>query len=264
MSPIRSKAESSGGLKLSLFDLLDHYPERGASLEDRYRDHLDRAVCAEGLGFHGVFVAEHHFSDFGVAPNPAVFLAAVAARTDRIRLGPAVAVLPFRHPMQVVEDYSMVDQLSGGRLVLAVGSGSEASEFRGFGLDPATKRAAFDDRLPVVAAAFSSRSDAGQPRSPLATAPPIFLAATSPGGARAAGSGGFGLLTLASPGTESLDDVIARIHAYRTGQGRREQNPRTDGVIVTVLCHLAVGVEKSLERRRRFASCPGAVLGEVA
>ncbi|MEO1088003.1 MAG: LLM class flavin-dependent oxidoreductase, partial [Acidobacteriota bacterium] len=70
-----SKAES---MKLSLFDLLDHYPERGASLEARYRDHLDRAVFAERLGFHGIFVAEHHFSDFGAAPNPAVFLAAVA------------------------------------------------------------------------------------------------------------------------------------------------------------------------------------------
>ncbi|MEO1083342.1 MAG: LLM class flavin-dependent oxidoreductase, partial [Acidobacteriota bacterium] len=170
-------------------------------------------------------------------------LAAVAARTDRIRLGPAVAVLPFRHPLQVVEDYAMVDQLSGGRLVLGVGSGSEASEFRGFDLDPAAKRAAFDDRLPVVEAAFTGRtSDDGAP-APVAgaraDAPPIYLAATSPAGARAAGIGGFGLLTLASPGTPSIDEVTARVEAYRAGQHRRQRAARTDGVIVTVLCHLA-------------------------
>ncbi|MEM1176902.1 MAG: LLM class flavin-dependent oxidoreductase [Acidobacteriota bacterium] len=256
----RNELPQRGGAELSLFFLLDHYPDRKA-LGPRYREHIERAVRAERLGFQGLFVAEHHFSNLGVAPNPAVFLAAVAARTERLFLGPAVAVLPFRHPLQVVEDYAMVDQLSDGRLVLGVGSGAEASEFEGFGLDVASKRELFEDRLAIVEAAFQGRGGAGESpnvRAVKEAGPPILIASTRVAGARAVGSSGFGLLTLASPATPSLDEVVARLQAYREGQQRRRgRGPHTSTVAVTVFCHLA---EDAAQARKEAAPALGRFL----
>jgi alkanesulfonate monooxygenase SsuD/methylene tetrahydromethanopterin reductase-like flavin-dependent oxidoreductase (luciferase family) len=127
-------------IRLSTFSILDHYPERPGSVGDRLQRSLDLCELADELGYEACWVGEHHFSNFGVMPNPAVWLAAAAQRTRRIRLGPAVSVLPLRHPLQVVEDYALVDQLSGGRLNLGVGSGTLPFEFDGFGIDAAEKR----------------------------------------------------------------------------------------------------------------------------
>ena len=96
----QSKAMSE--IRLSTFSILDHYAERPGSVGDRLQRGLELCELADELGYEACWVGEHHFSDFGVMPNPAVWLAAAAQRTGRIRLGPAVSVLPFRHPLQVV------------------------------------------------------------------------------------------------------------------------------------------------------------------
>lgn len=235
-------------LRLSLFLLIDHYPRRGQTLHRRLRRHVELAESAERLGYEGVFVAEHHFSDFGVAPNPAVVLAAMAARTSTLRLGPAVAVLPLRHPLQVVEDYGLVDQLSEGRLVLGVGSGSLGSEFTGFGLDVATKRQVFDQRLDAVLQAFKGDGPGGVLGFGRRM-PPILVASTSLEGSRAAGRRGLGLLTLASPETSGLEQVVERldVHASEHAAGQRpehgpEQQPEQ---IVTVMAHFADSADRA-------------------
>ncbi len=142
-------------MKLSCFSVADHYPPEHypghrRSVADRYAELLDDCVQAERLGFDSFFIAEHHFDEYGAVPNPAVWLAAAAMRTSRIRLGPAVAVLPFRDPRTVAEDYAILDQLSGGRLVLGVGSGYLRHEFEGFNVDGRTKRERFDETLALL------------------------------------------------------------------------------------------------------------------
>ncbi|MEM7247648.1 MAG: LLM class flavin-dependent oxidoreductase, partial [Acidobacteriota bacterium] len=109
-------------MRLSTFLLLDRDPT--VPDDDPLTRAVETCVAAERAGLDGVWVAEHHFRDFGGMPNPAVLLAHVAARTERIRLGPAVSVLPFRDPRLVAEDYGLVDRLSGGRLVMGVGAGT--------------------------------------------------------------------------------------------------------------------------------------------
>lgn len=250
----RPSEPDQGPLRVSLFFLLDHYPQRGVPLHQRYGDQLELAVLAERLGFEGVFLAEHHFSDFGAVPNPAVLLAAVAARTTRLRLGPAVTVLPFRHPLQVVEDYAMVDQLSCGRLVLGVGSGSVPAEFHGFGLSPDGRREVFHRRLEIVDQVFRGRPGPhGAPANVPGYAgrrPPIYLATTSLEGARAAGARGYGLLTLSSPGTASQGDVARRLEAHAEGLAQHRHpeptapepivpEPTVPEPIVTMMAHLA-------------------------
>jgi alkanesulfonate monooxygenase SsuD/methylene tetrahydromethanopterin reductase-like flavin-dependent oxidoreductase (luciferase family) len=85
----------------------------------------------------------------------------MAARTQRLRLGVMVSVLPFHHPIDIAEQYALVDRLSRGRLNLGVGSGYIPLEFEGFGVDPATKRERFDAALEVVLAAMR-----GEPVAP--------------------------------------------------------------------------------------------------
>src|SRR3954470_19364948 len=89
---------------------------------------------AEGLGFDSVWPAEHHFSEYGYCASPQVSLAAVAARTTRIRLGTGVVVLPFHNPIRVAEDFAFLDLMSDGRVDLGVGRGYQPIAFKGFGM----------------------------------------------------------------------------------------------------------------------------------
>lgn len=143
--------------ELACFSVIDHYPPElypghRRTVAEFYDQLLEQCVLAEELGYRAFYVAEHHFDEYGVIPNPAVWLAAAAVRTRRIRLGPAVAVLPFRDPVHVAEDYAILDQLARGRLVLPVGSGYLRHEFEGFNVDGASKRFRFDEALALIRA----------------------------------------------------------------------------------------------------------------
>src|SRR5665213_1640786 len=86
-------------------------------------DILDEAVYADEIGLHSAWIGEHHFSTLGVLSCPDLVLANVAARTTRIRLAPAVTVLPLHHPIRVAEQCATLDLLIGGRVDFAAGRG---------------------------------------------------------------------------------------------------------------------------------------------
>ena len=83
----------------------------------------EQAVFAEQLGFDSFFLPENHFGGRGSVPEPLMLLAAVAARTRRIRLGTTSLLLPVRHPLQAAEQVAVLDQLSDGRVILGLGRG---------------------------------------------------------------------------------------------------------------------------------------------
>jgi alkanesulfonate monooxygenase SsuD/methylene tetrahydromethanopterin reductase-like flavin-dependent oxidoreductase (luciferase family) len=141
-------------VKLSAFTVVDAYETAVDPAPDRYGDVLRLAEAADAAGLSTLWVAEHHFQPGGVCPCPPVLLAACAQRTQRIRLGVLVSVLPFHRPVELAEQYAMVDRLTGGRLNLGLGSGYIPLEFEGFGVDPATKRERFDRNLETLLAAF--------------------------------------------------------------------------------------------------------------
>ncbi len=105
-----------------------------------YRETLELFVAADALGFEVGWVAQHHFDKAHRLPSPFPLLAAAAARTQHIRLGTAVVVLPFENPIRLAEDAAVLDALSGGRLELGVGSGGDPAEFQAFGLDAERRR----------------------------------------------------------------------------------------------------------------------------
>ena len=93
-----------------------------------YRRMFEQMEVLDQVGFHQVWVTEHHFHEYGgTIPDPATFLSVVASRTTRIRLGIAIVVLPLHNPLEVAESYAMVDVISGGRLNFGIGRGTPSS-----------------------------------------------------------------------------------------------------------------------------------------
>jgi alkanesulfonate monooxygenase SsuD/methylene tetrahydromethanopterin reductase-like flavin-dependent oxidoreductase (luciferase family) len=127
-----------------------------APASTRYQNAIEQIQTAERLGFDSAWVAQHHFHrEEGGLPSPLVFLAFAAAVTDRIRLGTGIITLPLENAIRVAEDAAVLDQLSGGRLEVGVGSGGTPSSFTGFGLESADRSRISADHLAVILSAWA-------------------------------------------------------------------------------------------------------------
>jgi alkanesulfonate monooxygenase SsuD/methylene tetrahydromethanopterin reductase-like flavin-dependent oxidoreductase (luciferase family) len=118
--------------------------------EEIYRNLLEEAELAERLGYHGVLLAEHHFTNYCAIPNPLMLAAAVGQRTSRVRIGTAVIVLPLHNPVRVAEDVAQADQLTGGRLEIGLGRGYAPYEFTPLGLRLEDSAASMADGLDAL------------------------------------------------------------------------------------------------------------------
>jgi alkanesulfonate monooxygenase SsuD/methylene tetrahydromethanopterin reductase-like flavin-dependent oxidoreductase (luciferase family) len=118
---------------------------QGEGRNDRevYRNELHLGDLAEPFGFDSLWGVEHHFTDYTMCPDVLQYLTYFAGRTQRIRLGSMVVVLPWHHPMRVAEQVSMLDHMSNGRLILGIGRGVARVEFGGFGVDQNNSRDMF-------------------------------------------------------------------------------------------------------------------------
>ena len=121
-------------MNFGIFVFGDNHPEAGVTIRDYFENVLTMGEWAEELGFRSFWIAEHHFFWFGTCPSPQMFIVALGRRTKKLRLGPAVSVLPFRHPLITAEEYALADHLCGGRLEFAIGSGFVRPEYNIFGI----------------------------------------------------------------------------------------------------------------------------------
>jgi alkanesulfonate monooxygenase SsuD/methylene tetrahydromethanopterin reductase-like flavin-dependent oxidoreductase (luciferase family) len=172
---------------------------------------VEQAERAEQLGFHSIWLPEHHFGGSGSIPSPLLLLAAVAARTERLRLGTTSFLLPLRHPLHVAEEVSVLDRLSHGRVILGVGRGFRKSTFAAFDVPVKEKRDRFEAAVAVMYNAWAGEpvawdeDGAGAPSQPVRLAPrpvqkphpPLWVAAFGPKAVAQAGR--LGLPYLASP-----------------------------------------------------------------
>ncbi|MFQ5762844.1 MAG: LLM class flavin-dependent oxidoreductase, partial [Candidatus Bathyarchaeia archaeon] len=110
-------------MKFGLFYGLQSLPGSGVPHQQLYKEMLEQVEVAEDLGYHSVSVAEHHFIEDGMCPSLLVTCAAIAARTKSMRIGTGCLLLPLYDPIHVAEDAAVVDNISGGRLTLAVTTG---------------------------------------------------------------------------------------------------------------------------------------------
>ena len=139
------------------FGIFDHLDRSPSSLANYYEDRLAIVELFDRAGFHAYHLAEHHGTPLGMAPSPSVFLAAVAQRTKRLRFGPMVFALPLYHPLRMIEEICMLDQMSGGRLDVGFGRGASPIELELFGTNPADARDIYDESLAIIVLGLRER-----------------------------------------------------------------------------------------------------------
>jgi alkanesulfonate monooxygenase SsuD/methylene tetrahydromethanopterin reductase-like flavin-dependent oxidoreductase (luciferase family) len=172
-----------------------------------------QAETAEAMGFGSFWLPENHFGQRGAVPAPLLLLAAIAARTQRIRLGCTSYLLPIRHPLLAAEEVAVLDQLCQGRLILGLGRGLSSAMFTAFGVPASDKRKLFQSNLDIMRRAWRGEpvgeDETGAPihLSPLPLqqpSPPLWVAAVGPLALQQVAA--LGLPYLASP-IESLETL---------------------------------------------------------
>ncbi len=238
-------------IEFGIFDHLDRRPD--TPLGQTYEDRLKLVEAYDRAGFYAYQIAEHHATPLTVAPAPSVFLAAVAQRTTRIRFGPMVYVLPLYHPLRLIEEICMLDQMSGGRFELGVGRGITPYELGYFGVDPGRARELYDETLEVVLAGLRTDrlthhgthfdyDDVPLPIHPVQTPhPPLWVGIGTPDGAARAGAKGMNVLT-----NSPLALASALMDRYREAHGEAG----LDGLPKMAICRHTYVAETDAEAER--------------
>lgn len=230
-------------MRKSVFWTLDYHPELGQSLAEIYRNTQQHAKLADELGYHGLWVAEHHFHNIGSIPNPAVLLSALAKSTKNLRLGPAISVLPFRNASYIAEDYAMVDLISDGRLNMGVGIGNSQEEFDQAGINFEQRRTSFEKRLLELKALWSSPYNISMNslnvRPKQSPCPPIYISTVTPERAFKAGKSGDSVLTIVPPSASDLSGLKAVIDAHNVGLSESSFDISNAELVTTVYAHSA-------------------------
>ena len=132
------------------FAVFDHMDLSTVTLAQQYEDRLALVEAYDRAGFYAYHVAEHHSTPLGIAPSPSVYLSAVAQRTRRLRFGPLVYTLGMHHPLRVMEEICMLDQMSGGRLEVGFGRGISPYELGYYGVDPAHAQGIYHESFQII------------------------------------------------------------------------------------------------------------------
>ena len=191
---------------------LSQFPDQDKRVECFDND-LRFFELAESLGYDKAWIAEHLFSTYGVVTSTQVYAAAIAQRTKKLRLGMAVVVIPFNHPLRTASDFALIDVLSHGRLDFGVGRAYQPHEFVGLGVPMDKSRAMFNEGLDIVIDAWTKQKVTHKgdfwtipepvevlPKPVQQPHPPIYQATISPESFAQAAERGFNL-QLASPFT---------------------------------------------------------------
>src|SRR6266545_1059150 len=129
----------------------------GRTFAREYRETLDLVRLAESMGFDSAWVSEHHGASDGYLPSLLPMLAALATSTERMQLGTGVVLAPLHDPLRLAEDAAVVDQLSGGRLILGLGIGWRDEEFRMFGVPRSERAIRTAETIDILRRAWTGR-----------------------------------------------------------------------------------------------------------
>jgi alkanesulfonate monooxygenase SsuD/methylene tetrahydromethanopterin reductase-like flavin-dependent oxidoreductase (luciferase family) len=221
-------------MKFSLFyEIPVPRPWDEGSEQRAFHDVLEQAVLADRVGFHGVWTVEHHFlEEFSHCSNPEVLYGAIAARTERLRIGYGVrlAPSPYNHPVRSAESAAVLDLLSNGRVNFGTGRSATRTELEGFGIDPQETREMWLEAVRHIVGCWTEEEHefSGKywqmprrrvvPKPIQKPHPPLFGATGSIDGHEMMGELGLGLCSF-SIGT-SMDHLAERIDKYRAGLRR--------------------------------------------
>lgn len=201
-----------------------------------YQNTIEQAVAADRLGWHAFWTVEHHFlSEYSHCSNPEVLYGAIAARTENIRIGYGVRLMPapYNHPVRTAESVAVLDLISNGRVDFGTGRSATRIELEGFGIDPKDTRAMWQEAIGHVVGCWTNDEYefAGKtwqmpkrrvlPKPIQDPHPPIFGATSSEDGHRQVGELGLGLCSFAVG--VAPDEIKHKIDIYREAQTRCTQ-----------------------------------------
>jgi len=230
---------------------------------ERYRLVLDAARLGDECGFHAVWTPERHFHNFGgIFPSPAVLSAALATATSRIQLRAGSVVLPLHHPASVAEAWSVVDNLSGGRVGLAFASGYSPTDFLLAPDSYADRNRLLDEKVDVVRRLWRGESvafsDGKQDRVEIRLHPPpvqrelpVWITCGGASVDKFAATGALGVNVLTALFVQTVSDLQQRIAAYR--RARVEAGHGGNGQ-VTLMLHTYL--DESVEAARAKVQKP--------
>ncbi|MFJ9419918.1 LLM class flavin-dependent oxidoreductase [Streptomyces sp. NPDC101227] len=185
------------------------------------RDCVEQAVYAEEMGFDRIWAVEHHaLTQYAHMSASEIFLAWVAARTSRIRIGHGVVTMPFgyQHPVRVAERAAMLDVLSGGRVDIGAGRGATKQEMSMYGVNPADTYPQMEEALRIFANAWREEQfewhgsiDIGPgailPRPVQDPHPPLFMACSKHDTLKLAAELGIGALVMGFAGADDVREM---------------------------------------------------------
>jgi alkanesulfonate monooxygenase SsuD/methylene tetrahydromethanopterin reductase-like flavin-dependent oxidoreductase (luciferase family) len=209
---------------------------------DVYQDDLRLADLCEPLGFDSIWSVEHHFTDYTMCPDVLQFLTYMAGRTTRVALGSMVVVLPWHDPMRVAEEVSMLDNISGGRMILGLGRGAGKVEFEGLRVPMGESRERFVEYARMLLEGLEKGycefdgQFISQPRADIRPAPfksfrgRTYAAAVSPESVKIMAELGVGILIIPQKPWSEVAKELAEYHAlYRQINGAEPPPPISAG-----------------------------------
>ncbi len=240
-----------------IFDHIEGIPE--TSTPQLFKDRLDLIRMADQAGFTGFHLAEHHGSDLCMAPNQEVVLAAASQITNHIHMGPMVKILPLHHPVRIIEDMCVVDNLTNGRLEFGVGRGVAPIEHYWFGADWPDSTDRFEDVLGILCDAFRSGEISAENSKyyefrtmPMSTRPvQASIPFWYPGNPVTAGKFGMNLMWPGPIHQEAYDLYVESWHAHKNHRVRMEAPGAGPRVGCTMLIAIAESEATALDVAER-------------
>ncbi|HWU01991.1 MAG TPA: LLM class flavin-dependent oxidoreductase [Novosphingobium sp.] len=243
-------------MKFSLFLHIERYDEQ-VSHRQLYEELLALCDLAEEGGFDKVWIGEHHSMEYTAVPNPLQILAAVAGRTQRIRLGAGTLIAPFWHPVRLAGEAALLDVISNGRAEIGIARGAYQFEFdRMLNGAPATSGGAYlREQVPAVRALWQGDyahdgeiwqfpTSTSVPKPIQQPTPPVWIAARDPDSHRFAVANGCNVMV--TPLAKGDVEVADLINKFDTACAENPEVPRPQ---VMVLQHAyAATQEAELQR----------------
>ena len=217
------------------FGIFDHVARSDVALTKQFQQRIQYVQASEKAGFYCYHVAEHHATPLNMVPVPGVFLGAVAQATSTINFGPLVYLLPLYSPLRLIEEVSILDHLSGGRLQVGVGRGVSPFELNFHNVDAESSKEVFQEALKTLEYGLTHDTlnhdgkhfqykDVPMELRPLQEPlPPIWYPSSTPSSCAYIGEMGYNFVTLGSP-----EHAKACLDCFREGVELRGGQPGRD------------------------------------
>ena len=248
--------------KAMKFGLWDHVDINDRPLAQLLGERIEFVQAGEKAGYYSYHVSEHHATPLNMVPVPGVYLGAVAQATLRIRLGPLGYLLPLYSPLRLIEEISILDHLSNGRLDVGVGRGVSPFELKFHDVDPETSHGIFHEGLETLLNGLSHEvlnhegehytyQDVPMELRPLQTPhPPIWYPTSSPRGGAFGGENGYHFVTLggiqfAKPSIDAFKEAYAK--RGRPGDGATDDFD--GGAAIGIMRHVVIADTEDAARK---------------